>query len=90
MGDAYPGNVVGRVLNLVLVAVAAVIVLYLGALSFTRGGELRQKTTIFKGNDQSFMTLGSRDDVLAVTQKLGPAVSDRQQETGPILFRALG
>ena len=34
--------------------------------------------------------LGSHDDFLNVTQKLGRPATDRQQETGTIFYRVLG
>jgi hypothetical protein len=54
-------------------------------------GELRQKSVVFVGSDQSYLSLNSRDDFLSVTQKLGgqPA-TDHSQETGTIFYRALG
>jgi hypothetical protein len=80
-----------RVLRLILVAVAALVVLYVAAISFTRVGELRQKNPVFVGRDQTYASLNSRDDYLGVTQKMmGPPATDHQQETGTILYRALG
>jgi hypothetical protein len=79
-----------RVLKLIGVAVGVLIVLYLAALSFTRVGELRQKRIVFTGSDQSYLNLNSRDDYLGVTQKMGPPTTDHAQETGTILYRALG
>jgi hypothetical protein len=79
-----------RVLKLIGVAVGVLIVLYLAALSFTRVGELRQKRIVFTGSDQSYLNLNSRDDYLGVTQKMGTPTTDHEQETGTILYRALG
>jgi hypothetical protein len=97
-GRSEPAPVVGirlepsdrRIVKLILVAVAALIALYLVALSFTRVGELRQKRIVFTARDQTFLNLNSRDDYLGVTQKMGTPTTDRQQETGTILYRALG
>jgi hypothetical protein len=80
-----------RIVKLILTAVGAFVVIYLAAISFTRVGELRQKSPTFVGRDQTFVSLNSRDDYLGVTQKLGgPPTTDREQETGTILYRALG
>ena len=76
--------------KLIVVAVATLVVLYLVAISFTRVGELRQKAPVFVGSDQTFVSLNGRDDFLDVTQKMGQPTTDRQQETGTILYRALG
>ena len=74
-----------------MVVVGTLIVLYLGAVSFTRVGEFRQRNPVFRGTDQTYMNLNGRDDFLGVTQKMGaPPATDHQQETGTILFRALG
>lgn len=97
-GRGEPAPVVGirlepsdrRMLKLILVAVAALIVLCLVALSFTRVGELRQKRITFTASDQTFLNLSSRDDYLGVTEKMGTPTTDRQQETGTILYRGLG
>jgi hypothetical protein len=96
-GRGEPASIVGirlepsdrRILKLIGVAVAALIVLYLVALSFTRVGDLRQKRVVFTGSDQTFLNLNSHDDVLGVTQKMGQPTTDRQQEIGTILYRAL-
>lgn len=95
---AEPAPIVGirlepsdrRVLKLIGVAVGVLIVLYLAALSFTRVGELRQKRIVFTGSDQTYLGLNSRDDYLGVIQKMGPPTTDHEQETGTILYRALG
>jgi hypothetical protein len=79
-----------RILKLILVSVSALVVLYLVAVSFTHVGELRQKNPIFVGSDQTWASLNSRDDFLGVTQKMGQPTTDHQQETGTILYRALG
>jgi len=80
-----------RVLRLILVAVASLMALYLAAVSFTRVGELRQKSPVFVGRDQAYLDLNSRDDFLSVTQKLGaPPTTDSPREIGTILYRAMG
>ena len=97
-GRNEPAPVVGirlepsdrRMFKLILVVVATLVVLYLVAISFTRVGELRQKNPVFVGRDQTYLSLNSRDDFLGVTQKMGTPGTDRQQETGTILYRALG
>lgn len=97
-GRGEPAPIVGirlepsdrRIVNLVGVAVAVFIVLCLVALSFTRVGELRQKRVVLTASDQSYLSLSSRDDVLGVTQKMGPPTTDHQQEIGTILYRVLG
>jgi hypothetical protein len=80
-----------RIFRLILISVAALLVLYLLAIGFTRVGELRQKNVVFVGGDRSYLSLNSRDDFLGVTQKLGaPPLTDHSQETGTIFYRALG
>lgn len=80
-----------RIVKLILIVVAALVVIYVGAISLTRVGELRQRNPVFVGSDQTYVSLSSRDDFLGVTQKMGaPPTTDRWQETGTILYRALG
>ena len=80
-----------RIFKLIGIAVGTLVGLYVVAVGLTRVGELRQKNVVFVGSDQSYLTLNSRDDFLSVTQKLGaPPATDRTQETGTILYRALG
>ncbi len=80
-----------RIFRLILIAVGALVGLYVVAVSFTRVGELRQKNVVFVGNDKSYLGLNGHDDYLSVTQKLGgPPTTDHSQETGTILYRALG
>jgi hypothetical protein len=70
-------------------AVAAVSVFLYVALN--RVGELRQRTVVFSTKDQQYLDLTSRDDYLAIVQKLGPPASDRwQSDTNTIQVRALG
>jgi hypothetical protein len=80
-----------RIFKLILIVVGTLVALYVVAINFTRVGELRQKNVVFVGSDQSYLGLNNRDDFLAVTQKLGgPPATDHSQETGTILYRALG
>ena len=79
-----------RMFKLILVVVATLVVLYVVAISFTRVGELRQKDPVFVTRDKTYLSLNSRDDFLGVTQKMGQPATDREQETGTILYRALG
>jgi len=78
------------IVKLILIAVAALVAIWLVAISFTRVGELRQKRMEFTGRDQTYLNLNSHDDFLSVVQKMGKQTTDRQQETGTILYRALG
>ena len=79
-----------RIVKLIGIAVAVLVGLYVVAVGFTRVGDIRQKRVVFTGSDQTFASLNSRDDFLGVTQKMGNPVTDREQEMGTILFRALG
>jgi len=79
-----------RIIKATLLAVATLVVLYLMALSFIRVGELRQKSHLLVGTDQSYVSLSSHDDFLGVTQKIGPPATDHQREIGTIFYRALG
>lgn len=80
-----------RIFRLIGGTVAIAIVLYILAVNLNRVGELRQRTVSYTTKDQQFLELSSRDDFLAVVQKLGPPASDRwQTESGAIQYRALG
>lgn len=80
-----------KVFRLILIAVAALVALYVVAVGFTRVGELRQKRTVFVGSDQSYLSLNGHDDYPSVIQKLGgPPATDTTEESGTILYRALG
>ncbi|HUB82676.1 MAG TPA: hypothetical protein VMB03_27955 [Bryobacteraceae bacterium] len=94
-----PAKVVGirlepsdrRVVRMVLVAVGSLVALSLVAIAFTHVGELRQKNVVFVGSDQSYASLNGHDDYASVIEKLGASpASDHMQETGTILYRALG
>jgi len=78
-----------RVVGLIAWVVAAGLVLGLLVLNSSRIRDVRQRFT-FTGSDRSFDNLSSHDDYLEVTQKLGPPTTDHPQETGTILYRALG
>ncbi|MGA2267038.1 MAG: hypothetical protein ABSH44_01090 [Bryobacteraceae bacterium] len=79
-----------RIFRLVGAALAVAIILYLAAVNMTRVGEVKQRV-VFTAKDQQYLDLTSRDDYLAVVQKLGKPASDRwQSETGEIHCRALG
>jgi hypothetical protein len=78
-----------RVFKLIGIALAVAIGLYVVAVNLNRVGEIRQRSVTFTAKDQSFLDLSSRDDVLAVTNKLGPPATDRSVESGTIHFRAL-
>jgi hypothetical protein len=78
-----------RVVKLIGGVVAFAMVLGLLALNASRIREVRQHVT-FTGSDRSFDNLSSHDDYLGVTQKLGQPGTDHPQETGTILYRALG
>lgn len=78
-----------RVVRLIAWLAVAGLVLGLLLLNSSRIREVRQRVT-FTGSDRSFDNLSSHDDYLEVTQKLGPPTTDHPQETGTILYRALG
>jgi hypothetical protein len=79
-----------RVFKLIPIAVGTLVAVYLVAIGFTRVAELRQKNVAL-GSGRSFLSLNGRDDFFSVTQKLGgPPATDHTQETGTILYRALG
>jgi hypothetical protein len=78
-----------RVVGLIAGVVVAGLVLGLLVLNSSRIREVRQRAT-FTGSDRSFDNLSSHDDYLGVTQKLGQPTTDHPQETGTILYRALG
>jgi len=80
-----------RIFKLILVVVGGLVALYIAAVAFTHVGEFRQKNAVFVGNDRSYLSLNGRDDYASVIEKLGgPPATDRSQETGTILYRALG
>jgi hypothetical protein len=78
-----------RVFKLIGIVVGISIGLYIVAVNLNRVGEIRQRSVTFTAKDQSFLDLSSRDDVVAVTNKLGAPSTDRSIESGTIHFRAL-
>jgi len=80
-----------RIVKLIGGALAVGIFLCVSALTLNRVGEFRQRSAVFTARDQQFLDLSSRDDFVAVVQKLGPPATDRwQSETNAIQVRALG
>src|SRR6185436_16981813 len=74
-----------RIFKLIGGALAFAILLYVLAVNLNRVGEIRQRTVTYHTADQQFLELSPRDDVLAVTQKLGRPASDRwRDESGTI------
>ena len=81
-----------RVFRVVLAALGGLIGLSVAVIGFTRVGELQHhKGAAFVGSDHSYLKLGSRDDYVSVTRKLGglPA-TDHRQQLGAGFYRALG
>ena len=96
---AAPAPIVGirlesndkRIVKLIGGALAVGIFLCVSALTVNRVGEFRQRNAVFTARDQQFLDLSSRDDFVAVVQKLGRPATDRwQSETNAIQVRALG
>jgi len=96
---ASPAPIVGirlesndkRIVKLIGGALAVGIFLCVSALTLNRVGEFRQRNAVFTARDQQFLDLSSRDDFVAVVQKLGPPATDRwQSETNAIQVRSLG
>jgi hypothetical protein len=96
---AAPAPIVGirlesndkRIVKLIGGALAVGIFLCVAALTLNRVGEFRQRNAVFTARDQQFLDLSSRDDFVAVVQKLGRPATDRwQSETNPIQVRAFG
>jgi hypothetical protein len=80
-----------RIFKLIGGALAVAIFLAIVAVNLNRVGELRQRSVVFSTKDQQYLDLTSRDDYLAIVQKLGQPATDRwQSETNPIQVRALG
>ena len=79
-----------RIFKLIAAALPVAVLLCLAALRLTQVGEVRQGI-VFTTKDQQYLALTSRDDYLAVRQKLGKPASDRwQSESGELQYRALG
>jgi len=72
-------------------AVGSLVAISIVAIAFTHVGEFRQKNVVFVGSDRSYASLNGHDDYAAVVEKLGALPgTDHLQETGTILYRALG
>jgi hypothetical protein len=80
-----------RIFKLIGGALGIAILLYIVAVNMNRIGEIRQRNVVYRTKDQQYLDLTSRDDYLAIVQKLGQPATDRwQSETNPIQVRALG
>jgi hypothetical protein len=80
-----------RIFKLIGGALAVAIFVYIVAVNLNRVGELRQRSVVFSTKDQQYLDLTSRDDYLAIVQKLGPPATDHwQSDTNTIQVRALG
>jgi hypothetical protein len=77
-----------RIVKLIGGAMGVGILLCVVAFNLNKIGELTQRFT-YTTSDQSFIELGSRDDFLAVVQKLGPPATDHSREIGTLYYRAL-
>ena len=89
VGIRVPPTTESRVFRLIAGAIVVSIFLYLGALSMTRIGEVRQRV-VPTARDQSYLELTSRDDFTTVARKLGHPGSDRWlSASGEIQYRAL-
>lgn len=85
-----PPNTENRIFRLIGAVVAGAILLYLGAVSLTRIGEIRQRRVVVTAKDQSYLELTPRDDYTAIVAKLGPPNSDRWlSDSGELQYRAL-
>jgi hypothetical protein len=79
-----------RIFKLIGGALGIAILLYIVAVNMNRIGEIRQRNVVYSTKDQQYLDLTSRDDYLAIVQKLGQPATDRwQSETNPIQVRAL-
>jgi hypothetical protein len=89
VGIRIPPTTENRIFRLIAGALVAAILLYLGAISLTRIGDVRQRVAP-RALDQSYLDLSGRDDFTAVTEKLGPPQADAWlTSNGAIQFRAL-
>jgi len=78
-----------RIFRLIGIALAVAILLYLGAVSLLRIGEVQQHV-VLTAKDQSYLELTSHDGYPGVIAKLGQPASDHwQSESGEIQYRAL-
>jgi len=89
VGIRVPPNTESRIFRLIAGALLFSILLYLGVVSLTRIGEVKQRASS-TANDQAYLDLTSRDDFTAVLGKLGEPGRDRWlSESGEIQYRAL-
>ena len=89
VGIRIPPTTENRIFRLIAGALVVAILLYLGAVSLTRVGDVRQRV-VSRAVDQSYLDLSGRDDFTAVTMILGPPQSDTWLTSdGAIQFRAL-
>lgn len=80
-----------RIFKLIGGALVVAIFVYVLAVNLNRVGELRQRNVVINTSDQQYLDLTSRDDYLAIVQKMGQPATDRwQSETNSIQVRALG
>jgi hypothetical protein len=80
-----------RIFKLIGGALAVAIFVYVVVVNLNRVGELRQRSVAFTTVDQQYLDLTSRNDYLAIVQKLGPPATDHwQSDTNTIQVRALG
>lgn len=79
-----------RIFKFILAAVGTLVGLSVAAITFTHVGELRQKNVVFVGGDRSYLSLNAHDDYPTVVEKLGAPSTDHREETGTIIYRALG
>jgi hypothetical protein len=80
-----------RIVRLIGGALVVAILLYLGAVSLTRVGDVRQGRVALTAKDQTYLELTSRDDYTAIVGKLGRPQSDGwMRPGGELQYRALG
>lgn len=90
VGIRVPPNTDKRIFRLIGAALAVVIVLYLGAVSLLRVGEVRQRETVVPAVDQGYLELTSRDTYDGVISKLGAPEAERLlSDPGELQYRAL-
>jgi hypothetical protein len=89
VGIRVPPNTESRIFRLIAGALLVGILLYVGVVSLTRIGEVKQRASSTT-KDQAYLDLSSRDDFTAVRGKLGEPGRDRWlSESGEIQYRAL-
>lgn len=80
-----------RLIGGALGALVVAVLLYTVVVNLNRVGGLRQRSVVYSTKDQQYLDLTSRDDYLAIVQKLGQPTTDRwQSETNTLQMRALG